>query len=412
MRRRTVVDPRFGMRMRMLREERGRSLRDLELPTLSSKSKLHNIETGITAPSLETARLIDDALRAGGELAAMVYEPGHRPPEHRPAPAPAELPGLLANLRSGLAARRWPEPRNSTIDIQAIEANVHLVHEVYQRADYPKAVTLLPVVVAGAEQLVRHESPRRAHRLLAQANLALSKLAAKLGDGPLAWINADRAAAAALVAEDRLLWAAAAHQTACALLRMPGREADAAEVLAGAGEDLDRAGRPSAAADLSIRGALRLLSAVVAARRADRAGAERHLARAGELADRLAEEGNHLWTGFGPTNVLIHRATVAVELHDPRRAVEVSSRIDPERLPPSLLSRRAQIHLNLAGAYTQLPEGDPPAVLHLLEAERIAPRLPAANHACRLLVVRLLARERVTTTPGLRGLAGRAGVLA
>jgi hypothetical protein len=412
MRRRTVVDPRFGMRMRMLREERGRSLRDLELPTLSSKSKLHNIETGATAPSLETARLIDDALQAGGELVAMVHEPGVRRAERSAGVPPAELPGLLASLRSGLAARRWPGDGDSTIDLATIETDVHLVHEIYQRADYPKAVALLPVVVAEAERLVRHESPRRAYRVLALANLALSKLAVKLGDGPLAWITADRAASAALAAEDRLLWAAAAHQTGCALLRMPGRAAEAAEVLAGAGDDLDRAGPPGSAADLSVRGALRLLGAVVAARRADRTAATRKLTQAEALAGRLHEDGNHLWTAFGPTNVLIHRASVAVELHEPRRAVELSGRIDPERLPLSLVSRRAQVHLNLAAAFAQLPEGDPPAVLHLLEAERIAPQLPAANHNCRSLLARLLARERRPATPGLRGLAERAGVVA
>lgn len=58
--------------MRALREERGLSLRALERPTLSSKSTLHNIETGAVAPSMETARLIDEALGAGGELAGMV----------------------------------------------------------------------------------------------------------------------------------------------------------------------------------------------------------------------------------------------------------------------------------------------------------------------------------------------------
>jgi transcriptional regulator with XRE-family HTH domain len=418
MRRRTVVDPRFGVRMRMLREERGRSLRDLEQPTLSSKSKLHNIETGATAPSLETARLIDDALQAGGALVAMVRQP---PPlrsggedETAAEPQP-EMPSLLASLRTGLAARRWPGDWGpTTIELATVEANVHFVHEVYQQADYPKVVTVLPATVAEAEQVVRDtagETQRRAHRALALANLALSKLAAKLGDGPLAWITADRAASSALVAEDHLLWAAAAHQTGYALLRMPGRLDDAADVLAGACDDLDRTGPPADAADVSIRGSLRLLGGVGAARRADRTAARHQLSEAERLAGVLGEDGNQLWTGFGPTNVLIHRASVAVELHDPERAVELSGRIDPERLPPSLVSRRAQIHLNLAAAFAQVPGGDPTAVLHLLEAERIAPQLPGANHASRALLIRLVSRERRAETPGLRGLADRAGVL-
>jgi transcriptional regulator with XRE-family HTH domain len=415
MRRRTVVDPRFGVRMRMLREQRGRSLRDLEQPTLSSKSKLHNIETGATAPSLETARLIDDALLAGGELVAMVREASELA-DSQPAAGPQpEPPGLLASLRTGFAARGWPGgPASSMVDIATVEADVQLVHEVYQRADYPKAVTLLPSIVAAAEQLVRDaagEPQRRAQRALALANLALSKLAAKLGDGALAWITADRAALSALDADDRLLWAAAAHQTGSALLRLRGRVDDAADVLGAACDELDRTGPPADATDVSVRGALRLLAAVVAARQVDPAGAERQLAEAERLAGLLGGDANHLWTGFGPTNLLIHRASVAVELQDPARAVRLSARIDPRRLPPSLVSRRAQVHLNLAAAFAQVPGGDPVAVLHLLEAERIAPRLPGANHAARSLLIRLIGRERRAETPGLRGLALRAGVL-
>lgn len=77
MRHRYVTDPRFGSRMRALREDLGLSLRDLERPTLSSKCKLHKIETGQTNPSAETAWLIDNALDAGGELVVMV-QPGRR----------------------------------------------------------------------------------------------------------------------------------------------------------------------------------------------------------------------------------------------------------------------------------------------------------------------------------------------
>lgn len=73
MQHRYIVDSRFGLRMRALRENLGLSLRDLERPTLSSKSKLHKIETGQTKPSAETAHLIDEALNAGGELVALVH---------------------------------------------------------------------------------------------------------------------------------------------------------------------------------------------------------------------------------------------------------------------------------------------------------------------------------------------------
>jgi transcriptional regulator with XRE-family HTH domain len=63
--------------MRQIRERRGLSLRDLERPTFTSKSTLHKIETGVSRPTPETVRLIDDALEAGGELMAMVHP--HQP---------------------------------------------------------------------------------------------------------------------------------------------------------------------------------------------------------------------------------------------------------------------------------------------------------------------------------------------
>ena len=72
MARRTEVDPLFGPRMRELREARGLSLRALATHVLSNKSQLQAFETGKERPSLETAQRIDEALGAGGSIAALV----------------------------------------------------------------------------------------------------------------------------------------------------------------------------------------------------------------------------------------------------------------------------------------------------------------------------------------------------
>ena len=77
---RVAVDPRFPARLRALRGHRGLSLRALAALALSSKSLVHQIETGGRVPTLETARLLDDALRAGGELRAMVSSAPQPPP--------------------------------------------------------------------------------------------------------------------------------------------------------------------------------------------------------------------------------------------------------------------------------------------------------------------------------------------
>jgi tetratricopeptide (TPR) repeat protein len=91
--------------MRQIRERRGLSLRDLERPTLTSKSTLHKIETGVSRPTPETVRLIDDALQAGGELMAMVHP-------HRPVPAGEAGPRPAPPLEATQAARRKVDRRH------------------------------------------------------------------------------------------------------------------------------------------------------------------------------------------------------------------------------------------------------------------------------------------------------------
>jgi hypothetical protein len=171
---------------------------------------------------------------------------------------------------------------------------------------------------------------------------------------------------------------------------------------------LDGAGGPEAT---SVSGALLLQAAICAAQRGDGTAARNLLSRAAGLADDLGYDGNEHWTAFGPTNVQIHRLAVAVALGQTTEALELGERIDTSRMPPSLRSRRAQVHLDVAVAHCRNPKGYPSAVLHLLEAERIAPQVISHNTDARATVLMLMGRERRSTMPGLRPLAHRAGLL-
>jgi len=321
----------------------------------------------------------------------------------------------LGSIRAGLITRRWAVDVDlSGVGLVGTWAGARAAHDAYQRADYAKVGRLLPGVVAAGEHVAEHSRGRvqqRAHRVLAFIYIAVSKLAVKLGDGELAWIAADRAATSASFAEDRVIGAAADYQIACALAGLPGRLDLAAEVVAVASDNLHLRGESSDPKELSARGALLLLGAIVAARQGDRVAAAQNLEQAGRLTSTLGHDGNHLFTGFGPTNLMIHQVGTAVELHRPSQAIEIGDRLDTSRMPAALVSRRAQVHVDLASAYAQTAGGDSPAVLHLLEVERIAPQVLAASRACRVLLARLTARERRTATPGLRALASRAGVL-
>lgn len=128
------------------------------------------------------------------------------------------------------------------------------------------------------------------------------------------------------------------------------------------------------------------------------------------MADRLGQDGNWLWTAFGPNNIAIHELAVHVALGDSRTALQLGESIDTDGLPTVLRGRRSQVHLELGWAAVGRGD-DNLAVLHLLEAERVAKQAVSRNETARVLLGTLLARERKSATPGLRALATRAGVL-
>ena len=246
----------------------------------------------------------------------------------------------------------------------------------------------------------------RALELQSSVYVAAAKLVTKVGNDELAWLTADRAASAALQAESPTLAAAAAYQVACAFLK--NDRLDEAETVAMVtAANL----RDDSSTGLSVRGALTLIAAVIAGRRNDCPEATERLQRAQLLADQLGEDGNYGWTAFGPTNVTIHRVSTAAELGDAGEAIAKAEYVDVAALPAGLLSRRAQVHIDMAWAYTQR-RADAEAVVNLLEAERVAPQTLRYNVLVRELLREMLKRERRTATPGLRALALRAGVLS
>jgi hypothetical protein len=123
----------------------------------------------------------------------------------------------------------------------------------------------------------------------------------------------------------------------------------------------------------------------------------------------VGEDANHAWTAFGPTNVGIHRVTVATELGDPGEALRAAADMDPTRLAVGLRSRRAQVNLDLAWAQAHRKR-DAEATLYLLEAEGAAPEAIRYHTRVRDLLRELLARSRRPNSV-LHALSVRAGAL-
>ena len=98
----------------------------------------------------------------------------------------------------------------------------------------------------------------------------------------------------------------AAYEVVCALLRSE-RPEDAEPLAIRMAEETQRHARPDRPTLASVAGSLWLIAAVIASRQTDRDEAWRRLDQAQALADKIGEDGNFAWTGFGFTNVGIHR---------------------------------------------------------------------------------------------------------
>lgn len=266
------------------------------------------------------------------------------------------------------------------------------VHRTYQAAQYDDVVAALPAMLAAVEGFPCRPNGERREALLAyvSAYAVAAKLVTKLGAGDLALLAADRAATAAIDAESRQREAWPVIRSRARLLQAEQVE-DAERLAVGLAEELTRHIRSDHPSLVSVAGALWLIAAISAARRTDRVEAWARLDRANELAGLLGEDGNHAWTAFGPTNVAVHRVSVAAELGDAGEALRADAEVDVDRLPAGLLSRRAQVNVDLAWAQAQRRR-DAEATLHLLEAERIAPQVIRHNVIAQEIVREMLSR--------------------
>ena len=158
-------------------------------------------------------------------------------------------------------------------------------------------------------------------------------------------------------------------------------------------------------------GALQLLAALAAARENERFEVHEFLNRAEVAAERLGEDRNDLWTAFGPTNVRIHAVAVAAEFGDAGETIRLGESVDVSQLPAGLKSRRATLLVELARGYTQR-RMDAAAVNTLDKADTLAPEAVRVNVFVHEMLRELLKREHRASTPQLRELARRAGVLA
>ncbi|MGQ0480692.1 MAG: helix-turn-helix domain-containing protein [Pseudonocardia sp.] len=301
-------------------------------------------------------------------------------------------PGRLSRVLYNAAPSR-PAP-----DVHQSGQRVEFLWSDYQRGQLGNVVAELPNLIRTAQQLedAAADQPgdgrRRSWAISARTHHLAATTLSKVGEADLSWIAAERSMKAADEADDPLVLASAARAATHALLAV-GRYEDALNL----GETAARwlgprvtAGDPDA---LSLYGMLHLRTAVAAARHQDRAIATELLARAGRAADQLGEDANYWQTGFGPTNVELHRLSAGLDLGDIAWVAEHGQEVDAENMP---VERRVTHMIDVARALSYLAR-DAEALDLLLSAERSAPGLVRHSASVREAVRTMHRRAPVTS---------------
>lgn len=391
----------LGRRVAFNRKKRGLSQRQLAGLIDRSESWVSQLERGvITADRMSLISTLAAALKVPlSELASVA--PVIAAASERPEPAvPLRL--LLSSSQALSAVLRAQPPP----DLAPLRTAVRRAWDLAHESRYAELTELLTDLLPRLESGTRSASSstrQELFALLAKADYACAAALARLGQSDGAWVAADRGVHAAERAGDPLLMAEGAFRLT--LVFQSSRQFDLAERTARTAiEALAEVADAGDAAALSIRGALFLQLAIVAARQNQPDAAYAAVDRAMADAERIGVDRNDYDTEFGPTNAALQAVAVAVELGDAGRALHQAAQLDASALSPE---RRSRLLLDVARAHLQR-RSPRPALQALLDAEGIAPETVRHHRLARNLIVDLLGGD-LANDPELKALATRTG---
>jgi transcriptional regulator with XRE-family HTH domain len=309
-----------------------------------------------------------------------------------------------AMMRRGIAGDQH-EPALGNLRDRA-----RVAYRSYQATRYDDTGRALPDLIRDAE--AASQISGLDEQAVAEVRAAVYDTAAALlnrvGEPLLAWTAADRALSAAEQSGSPVLAAVGAWRLSYVVTSRKHPQ-HGLELAMSAAEALERSMVSPSADHLSVYGALHLAAATAASECRDPAATATLLARARDIAGETGDS-NCLGTGFGPVNVAIHTLSTSVRLGDARAAAVTGEALDASVMPAGLIGRRTQVRLDLATAYAMRKQ-DAAAVNLLLGAEQLSPQLIRYDRRTRDLLTELLRREHRPSTPALRPLARRAGVI-
>lgn len=307
---------------------------------------------------------------------------------------PALVPSAV--VKDALTA---PIVDGRTMSLSAVKRAVQDLWALRQGSHYEQLAGQVPNVL-GAVQRFAHDHDGAGHEYLSLVYQVIAGAMTELQSLDVAWVAAERAIVSARASGNQAIQASAQRRYAQTLSNMD-RNANAEQVALNAAQALEL----NDGVTLSMYGAL-MLSAGIAAVRQDKAStAYDYINEAQQAAKHVGEGHNHLFTAFGPTNVALHRFSIAVELGDGGSAIEQASGIDVTTLPTE---RQAHFRVDLAHAHVQADDNDQ-ALTVLLEAEAIAPEEIRYHPTARTLIASM-ARGRPDEQ--VQALAQRIGLTA
>jgi transcriptional regulator with XRE-family HTH domain len=389
----------IGERVAFYRARRGLTQSVLASLVGRTEDWLSKIERGEREiRRLDVLAELAGALRVS--LGDLIGQPVLLEDDHQHDDIPAVRDALMAPRR--LSRVLFPSGETGQPpDVEQVASLTEGAWEHYQHGRIGRTVAMLPELIRAAQALESDASAGgRGSAVSARIHHLAATTLTKIGESDLSWIAAERAMNAADNSDDPLVLASAARAGTHALLAV-GRYDDALQLGETARSWLTTNVREFDPAALSLRGMLDLRMATAASRHNDRATATARLAAADEAAQQLGTDANYWQTSFGPTNVMLHRLSAALDLGDIAYVTEHGPRVDSTMLPTV---RQVAHAIDLARALSYSAQDDD-AIEALLNAEAKSPQLVRHNPAVREIVREIHRRSPVTGGRGSQILA-------
>lgn len=306
---------------------------------------------------------------------------------------------LVAGLRDAMLGLDRTAPDTP---LDRLAAELHRASADFNDCQYSSLALRLPRLISAGH---RSAGDSDDFPVLAQAYLLATRILIKLDEPQLGWMAADRARQFAAVGGAHVAVAEAARQQAV-LARKAGWHDQALALALNAADD--PALRELRNAGTAQRGLLVQCAAYTVAHQRDQAGMRELTSEATAIAKSLGAVTHLRDTngGFSWATVQLHLISAENTAGDPSAAIAAADALAPQALPTT--ERRALYFTDRAKAFAQWGRRDE-CIRALLQAEYWAPQETHARPAVKSLVSGLLLSGR--TTPELRGIAARTGVL-